>query len=179
MPMKKLNRKALDSTTALPRSSKDTTKKRWIRMPFLGGLSMKLSKQLRQLGFHPAFYTIDSIISTLCNRKDRIDPQDRSGVYILPCDSCNAVYIGEPGRQFRVRLHEHLDQKPPSSAFSKHLTGERHAFRLGSEKLLHPEDSLRRRLALETLESVRHAHAGFNVPNYSPPTEAVIRHLFP
>ena len=118
---KKLNRKALD---ALPRSSKDTKKKRWIRMSFLGELSTKLSKQLRPLGFHPAFYTVDSIMSVLCDRKDRIYPQDRKGVYILPRDSCNAVYIGETGRQFQVRLHEHLNQKPLSSAFSKHLTGE-------------------------------------------------------
>ena len=101
-------------------------------------------------------------------------------MYISHCDSCNEVYVGETGRLLRVRLHEHLDQKPPSSAFLKHFTEEKHAlFKLNTEKLLHSEDSLHCRWALETLDSVRHAHAGFNVLNYSLPTESVIRHIFP
>ena len=134
---------------------------------------------LQRCGFQPAFYPLCTIRTLFSNLKDPVPLEGKSGVYSLPCDNCNAVYIGETGRSFAIRLHEHIDQRPSSLSFSKHLQQEKHAFKKGSETLLHVENSHSRRLALESLESARHRSQGWNVLNYSCPSKGLIDILFP
>ena len=121
---------SLDLTTSLPRARRDRTKRRWIRMPFLGDISIQLKKMLQHYGFQPAFYPLCTIRTLFSNLKDPVPLGEQSGVYSLPCDNCNAVYIGETGRSFAIRLHKHIDQRPYSS---RHLQQEKHAFKKGSE----------------------------------------------
>ena len=116
-------RRSLDPCTSLPRT---TTKKkrRWIRMLYLGNISNSIGSLLKQYNLMPAFYSINT-----SSIKDPIPRSKRSGVYVLPCNDCDAVYVGETSRQFQVRLHEHLDSRPHDSAFGKHLIEEKRSYR--------------------------------------------------
>ena len=71
-----------------------------------------------------------------------------------------AVYIGETGRQLKIRAEEHRKAwekgKLGGSAFANHLITSGHKFIKGSEALLHRENSYRKRLALEHIEIIRH-----------------------
>lgn len=175
---KKLTRMALDSTTSLPRQEKRVNP-RYISVPYLGKISQSLQKVMAQHNLRLAFYPLDSIRSHLSKLKDPIPREEKSGVYMLPCNDCASVYIGETGRRLPIRLHEHLEQPSQASSFRLHLFNHRHSFKQGTEVLLHTEDSLRRRLALESLESARYQHNGWNVLNYSHPSKGLIDRLYP
>ena len=179
MVRKKFLKKSLDTTTALSRTRQQREKTKWMRMPFLGEISNQREKLLKPYNLRPAFYPISTSRTLLCKLKDPVPKIEKSGVYSLPCNDCNAVYIGETGRQFQIRVHEHLDAKPQDSAFTKNLEEERHSYKKGSGRLLHVEASHRRRLAFETLESARHAINGCEVLNYSCPSHGIMRLLFP
>ena len=151
---KKLIVRALDSTTTLPRQ---TEKKRWIRIPYLGTLSHRLSRILRQSNLNPAFYTLLNLKHIFSHLKDPIHLRDKSGVYKLECEDCPATYIGQSGRKMRIRIAEHTNavrkNRPTESAFAAHLLETGHSFdELTGVSLLHCENKGRRLTALENIE---------------------------
>ena len=56
--------------------------------------------------------------------KDPVPRDERFGVYALKCPECSAIYVGETGRQLKIRLSEHIDDT--TLAFGKHLTTSGH-----------------------------------------------------
>jgi len=177
--IKKLSRSILDTTTVFRRQPTKRHKHCWIKLPYLGHFSHGLGKILKTYHLTPAYYHINPLKSSFGSNKDPVQRSLKSGVYMLPCDNCDAVYIGETGRPFTTRLHEHLDSKASSSAFSKHLLEQRHSYKQGSAALLHMEEYRPTRLALESLESARIRSCGFNVLNYSCPRKGLIDKLYP
>ena len=50
----------------------------------------------------PAPYNRHNLSSILVNNKiNKIDPINRSGVYMLECNDCEAIYIGQTERSFK------------------------------------------------------------------------------
>lgn len=78
------------------------------------------------------FRASNSFSNYLLSNKDQIDVVERSGVYELTCNSCNAKYIGRTLRNFKARLKEHLRCLNPLSTefsyFAKHLLESNHSF---------------------------------------------------
>ena len=127
----------------------------------------------------PAFYFINTIKSIFSSIIDPISRSKRRGVYALPCNDCDAVYVGETSRQFQVRLHDHLDSRPNDSAFKKHLIEEKNSYRRGLAVVLHLENVHLSRLALESLESAWLKSLGGSVLNHSAPTKGLVDTLYP
>jgi hypothetical protein len=181
MIQRKMIRKHLDATTTLPRET-IRNRKRWIRLPYLGQFSAKLGRVLAPFGFRPAFYNPVTVKSLFVKLKDPIPMDERSGVYRIACGGCKGVYIGETGRQLKLRLSEHKKalskEKIGVSAFADHLISAGHSYREGSEVLLHREDSYFRRIALEHIEIVRHKNGGLDVLNKFIPDENVIELVY-
>ena len=66
-----------------------------------------------------------SVVSGVC------DFHDKCGIYQLKCPTCNKKYIGQTGRSFKIRFHEHFrDFKHGNgkSSFAQHLIENRHSF---------------------------------------------------
>jgi len=151
----------LDSTTIHPRSSKSPE---WVRTPFLGKLSLKLSKILGQRGLRPAFYSHNSSKNLLSHLNDPVRPDRRSGVYHIHCNDCPSVYIGQTGQQLRLRIHVHTkairNDTPEKSNFSDHILASRHNFdSTSSVKVLH---SASKGKWLTTLENIQITKAQTN-----------------
>ncbi len=54
--------------------------------------------------------------SYLVHPKDKIEDRQKSGVvYSIPCNNCDAKYVGETGRTFGVRLEEHRKEADKTS----------------------------------------------------------------
>jgi hypothetical protein len=51
---------------------------------------------------------INSTIKTRCKLSRQYDKYNTSGVYQLKCLSCEQVYIGQMGRDFRTTFKEHI-----------------------------------------------------------------------
>ena len=86
----------------------DNTKKSLIVIPYIKHLSYKLKSILSRNSY--------TVIQKPCNKlskyikldKDNVDKFEKSGVvYKVNCADCKMSYIGQTGRQLRLRINEH------------------------------------------------------------------------
>jgi len=79
-----------------------------------------------------AFKSNTKLKDLLGNPKAKIKEEDRSGIYEIPCNNCNAKYIGQTKRKLKVRLKEHQahfkNNQEEKSAMAKHCLQENHTF---------------------------------------------------
>lgn len=69
--------------------------------------SDKIKQILEKTGIHLAFRPHTTLGGILQNNKDKMDKLTKSGVYRLSCGDCEGVYIGQTGRNFKIRKQEH------------------------------------------------------------------------
>lgn len=131
-------------------------------MLYVGAISERIAKVLRNNGVHVAFRTNNTIRRVICNGKEKTELGNKSGVYKLTCDECGGVYVGQTGRSFEIRYKEHIaavrNERPERSHFAKHLLESGH--RLGdshSYEVLHTCQKGLRLGVLEQLEIIRYS----------------------
>ena len=65
----------------------------------------------------------------LVNNKPKVNHE--SGVYKIPCKSCEKSYIGETGRTLTKRIEEHkkdIEKQKPDSGVAEHVRDTDHFF---------------------------------------------------
>lgn len=108
----------------------------------------------------PAFYSPCTTKSIFSHLKVRIPPGEKSGVYSIKCSDCPAVYVGQTGRQLKLRITEHekaiQNGTPERSNFAKHVLSEGHTFdRDSCIRLLHILEKSKKMTALENIEIIK------------------------
>lgn len=87
------------------------------------------------------------------NTKDQIPTQKKSDVvYLVPCSSCELVYVGQTTQQLKRRLIQHKsDIKNPAKkcALAEHSRITNHIMNFGETKILELEKAARKRCFLE------------------------------
>ncbi|XP_055622042.1 uncharacterized protein LOC129765657 [Toxorhynchites rutilus septentrionalis] len=78
-----------------------------ISLPYYPKITNTVQSTLRKHGFHVVYKSESTLKDLLCNLKDRIPPDEKSGIYQIPCKDCTSVYIGQTRRKFKIRLREH------------------------------------------------------------------------
>ena len=76
-----------------------------------------------------------------------------AGVYAVRCGECPEVYIGETGRDYKVRLKEHQNNVrfcKERSAVYNHMLKSNHAIDWSNSRLLYHSNNVKRRLAVES-----------------------------
>ena len=66
-------------------------------------------------------------------------PTSKAGIYTIPCDNCNKVYIGETQRELKKRLDEHkrdIKNNNPVNALFSHILQHDHSFNFKHAKLI-------------------------------------------
>lgn len=125
------------------------------KITYQGHITNNLNKIFKKYNLKIATKTKNTIFTQLKNPKDKIHILQKSGVYKLTCDDCNAIYIGETGRSFEVRIREHLKNK--NSNFGNHLQEKKHNFKIESNvEILHIENKSHKLTLLEAYEIDRH-----------------------
>ena len=111
--------------------STEQEKKKYTKISYFDEVTPNLIKIIK-LDTIPAYKSQTNIAKLLSNAKDKIDTFEKSGVYKLQCDDCDAVYIGQTGRSFQTRVHEHFshwqNNRLEKSNFSDHLLENKHNF---------------------------------------------------
>ena len=70
--------------------------------------NLEISRILRPYNIRVAHKPITILPHVLTNVKDREQPNDRQGaIYKINCADCPATYIGETGRNLKIRLTDH------------------------------------------------------------------------
>jgi hypothetical protein len=141
-------------TTLLPYSN--TTERKWCKIPFINSLSYRIANILPKDKFRVSFYAPFSLSKALCLNKDKFNSDKQCGVYELECQ-CNAIYVGQTGRNFATRIKEHrmcYTLGNTTSIFAAHLLEENHPpeFKF---KVLHKFHKGKKLDALECLEIIQ------------------------
>nr|VZI31697.1 unnamed protein product [Spirometra erinaceieuropaei] len=87
----------------------------------------------------------------------RREEDDEAVVYGIPCQNCNARYVGETGKRLCTRLHEHqlaVNREDKLSPVYGHMQQEEHSFAFGEASVLGRVHDKMARLVLESWSSV-------------------------
>jgi len=71
---------------------------------------------IESFGFHAAYYSLNTTSKIFSKLKDLIPSNERSGVYKLSCSDCQALYIGQTGRELKFKISEHNPACPRNAA---------------------------------------------------------------
>ena len=91
-----------------PDANEVTTKPPSLFLPYVQGLSEKIQIGCRRLGVKTVFKSSGTLRQLLTRVKTKIPESKKKGVvYRIPCQDCEAGYIGETGRSLQKRITEH------------------------------------------------------------------------
>lgn len=120
-------------------NSKLTLKR--ISIPFCQNSSYKIRKIFRKFNYDIVFRNL-KFKNLLCNYKDVVDSEEKSGIYKITCEDCDKIYIGQTSRNFRTRLKEHYShytkKENDKSAVALHLNEYSHQLSFQNSKLIVP-----------------------------------------
>lgn len=101
-----------------------------------------------------AYKTKNSLGKFIKNNKSKTGIGNKSGVYKLTCSDCPKAYIGQTGRSFDKRIHEHFasfNNNNKDSNYANHLIENNHTFNNNFD-ILHSETKGLKLNLLESLE---------------------------
>ena len=147
-------RSLLPTTTPSIQTADPPTRRKWMRLPFLGRTSYKIARELRRHNFRVGFYPLLTM-GSLVALKDPLPRDDRTGVYRVTCGDCGALYIGQTGRKMSKRLSEHKTKS--NSAVQKHCIRSGHNLDHLSCEILHSVSKGGTMNTLEEIETVKAA----------------------
>lgn len=94
----------------------------------------RIKRMLADNNIITAFTTRNKIINRLNNTKIMKTTHEKSGIYSISCEDCEAIYVGETGRSLNIRYKEHIkDQK---SKVYRHMMINGHNMPMNNMKLL-------------------------------------------
>lgn len=132
-----------------------------ITIPFVSGMSEKLSKAASRLGLRVRFRKGLSLGSIFGNSKlDKVSDLEKGGViYKQVCEDCERVYIGETGRRAIVRKREHekdVREMNERSAIAEHCHRLNHKIDFSKFTIIGLEKCWTRRRLKEGIEISKH-----------------------
>ena len=89
------------------KTSENRENKKYVSLPYVKGLSEKISRTLSKHNIIVAHKSNRTIKDILCHPKDKITEEEKKGIiYKVNC-LCGKSYIGETGRPLSTRMKEH------------------------------------------------------------------------
>ena len=150
----------------VPATSNDT-QQIYISAPYIQRTSERVSRIFKKYNVNIAHKPTRTLKTELCHLKDHRPVSERAGVvYKVDCSDCDAVYVGETGRQVKDRMREHqrdiVTQKRVSKVYN-HVSDTGHDFDFDNVKVLDNCSHYKVRLHLESI----HTHLQPNPINRS------------
>jgi hypothetical protein len=127
----------INATKALKKKKSNTAKKdkdkkiHWAKFTYIGKETRVITKAFRNTNVSISFCANNTIGNLLTARRHNTKGKyDNSGVYQLTCPTCKEKYIGQTGRSFKTRFHEHFRDfkfRNRKSSFAQHLLDNGHS----------------------------------------------------
>ncbi|KAI5708321.1 hypothetical protein M8J77_020540 [Diaphorina citri] len=140
-------------------TTRDANTKRYVGLPYVRSLEHPVNEIFRKYGYKPAFQS--KPLTSLFNRKDKVEDEECSGVYKLTCE-CGAEYVGMTRRNIKTRTEEHIAAARNStkgrSNYADHLIDEGHDYTKTKLEVLYKGNKYREVMSYEQIyihESVR------------------------
>jgi hypothetical protein len=119
------------SNNKVPKTKQN--KNKWAKFTYIGIETKFITKLFKDSPIQISYTTnntINKILSTRPNQTQTHNQFNKNGVYQLTCPDCNMKYIGQTGRPFHVRFHEHFrdfKHNNNKSKFAMHLLENKHS----------------------------------------------------
>ena len=111
-------------------------------LPYVKGINEKIS---RPLGIQTHFSSRDTLRKSLTKVKGSPGMMDVKGaVYSIPCEEGSVIYIGETGRNLKVRIEEHkreVKSKDPKNGITVHVQKTAHIISWQEARILARKDN--------------------------------------
>ena len=153
----------------------DTEPRKFISLPYIPGTSETLKRVFSSHKINCAFYSKETLRKQLSKPKDKVPINDRNNIiYKIPCNDCNASYIGETKRPFGVRKKEHQGNvkngQTEKSNVARHCWSKDHKMNWDEMKIIDTDSYIWSRKLKETLHSIREGEGNyFNDISYQLP----------
>jgi len=133
----------------------DEGKKVVVTLPYIRGTSETLRRILARANIEVVFRPHSTLRQQLVHPKDPVCHFQRPNVvYSVPCQDCEATYVGQTGRQLATRMDEHrravTSCDTATSAIAEHAWSADHRIDWDAAEVLETEVNLHRRLVLES-----------------------------
>lgn len=139
--------------------------KNWFAINFIPSINYSIIAKFKKMNINIISYNKLNLGKLLINNKTKTDIDKKSGIYKTFCDTCSASYIGQSGRNFKVRLAEHakaIKNGKASSGLAEHCINNNHKFNPVNFKMLH---NCPKGLAMNILENLEIKKALFHNEN--------------
>ena len=152
---------------------KDKSERKCLFLPYMPFLESKVSG-MRKFGIDVRFTYNNKIGNRLCKNKPKDSNLEGVGVYKIPCNDCEKFYIGESGRNLKLRMKEHkkdIERMKEESGVANHVKECDHFFDFDSAEVLVPCADRRKRHIIESAiirrqqEKVVNLNHGFSPNN--------------
>jgi len=163
--------------TPKPRKQKDSNnqdsqpnRKINVPLPYIRGLSEKLTRIFRDHGVNAYHKPINTIRSFLVHPKDKTPDSNKCGVvYKIDCSECTDSYVGETSRALGTRIKEHTRATAPLTAVGEHSQVQNHNISMDDVKVIGREDHFWNRKIREAIEIRAHSptlnkDTGYDLP---------------
>ena len=156
--IQKVQRK-LERDTTRERTGEEEELVGHISLPYVKGVSETLRRIFSKNKIRCTFYTKDTIRNALSHPKDPVDKNKQNNiVYKIPCDDCNAVYIGESKRTLEKRASEHeravRNGDLEKNKIAHHCWTSDHRFNFDNKTIIDRETNMTTRKIKETIHSI-------------------------
>lgn len=133
-------------------------------LPYVAGLSEKLSRVLRQYNVRVSHKNMRTINNLFPRPKGSRNPILTTGaVYKIECKDCSFVYYGQTERSIKTRVNEHkraVCQNFASSKIAEHVHESNHEMDFGTARTVVTENNYHQRLFLEAWHSELDSNSG-------------------
>ncbi|BHF81339.1 hypothetical protein SprV_0702446900 [Sparganum proliferum] len=130
----------------------------WLAIHYVKNVSEATARILNPFGIGVAHKPESTIRQQIMKPKDPLPATEQSAVvYSIPCQNCNARYVGETGKRLCTRLHEQqlaVNREDKLSLVYGHMQQEKHSFAFGEASALGRTHDKMVRLVLESWSSV-------------------------
>nr|VZI49592.1 unnamed protein product [Spirometra erinaceieuropaei] len=137
--------------------SNEEKPKFWLSIPYVKNVSEATSRILKPFGIGVAHKPAPTIRQQIMRPKDPLPVTEQSAVvYSIPCQDCDARYVGETGKRLGTRLHEHqlaINRKDKLSLVYGHTLERNHCFAFEKASVIGRANDKMARLMLESWSS--------------------------
>nr|VZI18026.1 unnamed protein product [Spirometra erinaceieuropaei] len=137
--------------------SNEEKPKFWLSIPYVKNVSEATSRILKPFGIGVAHKPASTIRQQIMRPKDPLPVTEQSAVvYSIPCQDCDARYVGETGKRLGTRLHEHqlaINRKDKLSLVYGHTLERTHNFAFEKTRVIGRANDKMARLMLESWSS--------------------------
>lgn len=123
-------------------------------MPF-HSVTRNLNSIFKEQDLQIAFKSGSSLKSLLGSAKDKIEVDQKSGIYEITCKDCNQKYVGQTRRSISTRYKEHIAHfrynRPEKSSVARHIFDTGHGMPTDSLRLVKTVHNFRE---LDSYESI-------------------------